>query len=493
MTKTYPISSSPLNDPLTPKQKEVYGSFLNDKTRVLSRGMSLVDSKTIDKYESEKDAKRKRVATYSIVGAVAFTLMGLILSPKFIPKNTAERVSKFVNNKFKRLIENATGDPKLKAKYEKYQKKVQNGVEYLNVLNNASTVKDAVLRQKIYNHIPPLRWLDRKSVDLYYKTSASMCSKSFGRMFKAFNASDVEIKTALEKIDQKRLSDTVRLGDVTRTVGELVEEVKDLLTKRKGILETSYGQKAQEAGRRKIFETIGDLDEPFWEKFMTMLKSGEKGEYRKLFNTFVAEDMIRADKARLAQEFSADASKITNKGGINAKIQEILEVILDKDVMQKDITHFAQKADKSLNRALDMHTNIFVDKMRDVCVSTAASDILGTIGGTGALAIYTAQAKNKEERKSVALTTGVPLALGMIGTTIATMKMVSGFKALGVGFATTLVSNAVGKSLDKAYKEKHGIKDKKPSIPTIQVPRADVIENTKINDYIDSVAEQIVN
>jgi|GEM_PF-5867208 len=500
MTKVRPINSNPVNNPLNPEQQEVYGGFLAGSALDNLERISFIDGVKIDEYDSAKDAKRKKIAIYSSAGTVLFVVASLIISPRFIPNSVKERVGGWTKRKFDKLIEGATHNPKTKARYERWQTKIKNGIEYLNVFNNFSTLKDAVLRQKLYNHIAPLRWVDNKSAELYYRTSGAMCKKSFERMFKAFKASDAEIRTALRNIDPKKLDETVKIGETTKSVRKLVDDVHDLLTRRTGILKGSYGQKAQEAGRRKIVETIGgingtqnleSLDRRFWKEFKRILKSGKKEEYRKLLNRYVVADVIEADKAKLAQDFCADALEITGNGGINARIQEILDKILDRKVMQNGITPFAQKADKRLNRALDMHTNIFVDKMRDVCVSTAASDVLGILGAGGALVLYTAQAKTKEERTSVAMTTGVPLGLGIISTTIATMKMVNGFKALGVGFATTIISGIVGKSLDKAYKKKHGIEDKKPSIPTIKLPQR--MEHSRITDYVDNAANKFVN
>lgn len=494
MGKVETVKINPLNNPLNPQQQAVYGSFLTGGNLDKLGRLSFIEEGKIDEYESAQDAKRKKIAKYSIMGAVAITLAGLILSPKFLPRSVKDRISGFVNNKFKQLIENASAsnNPQLRARYERYQANIKGSVENLNVLNNFSTVKDAFLRQKVYKYCPPLRWLDRKSAELYYKTSSTMCKKAFEKMFKAFGASDAEIKAALRGINSGKLKDTVTIGGQKSEVGALIEEVQDLLAKRRGILEKSYGQPAQEASRKKIVETLGDLDGPFWEKLTTMLKGKQSGECKKLLNTYVLQDMIAADKAKLAQEFGADALKITGEGGINRRIQEILDAILDKNVLQNEISPFAQKANSSLNKALDMHSNVFVDKMRDVCVGTAATDVLSILGSAGALGLYTAQAKTKEERTSVALTTGVPLGLGIIGTTIATIKMVNGFKALAVGFATTMVSGIIGKSLDKAYKKKHGIEDGKPSIPTIKIPLTDAIESTGITGYVDAVTGKIV-
>ena len=479
MSETQQLNSNFSNSPIT-SQQEVYGNFLAKNS--LDK-MAFIDQESSDKYESAKTNKRKKLALFSTVATAALAVVGLVISPRFLPPKIGARIEKAVHDRAKHIGERAMKNPKLNKFIEKCQTKAQKFLSHFNILNNASTVKDAVLRQKLYNHVAPLRWIDRKSADLYYRTSSSMCKKSFDRAFKAFGTMDDEVVTALKKIKPERLDQVITIGDQTGTVRSFVEKARGLLGQMDDILKTSYGQGAQEKSRRKIYETLDNLDDPFWKEFTKILKSKKKSEYKRLFDNFIAEEMIQADKTRLAQEFGAEALRITDKGGMGSKVQEILEAILDKDTMQKRITPLTKRANKSLNKALDVHTNIFVDKMRDVCVSTAASDIYGILGLTVALVLglYTAQAKTKEERTSVALTTGVPLGLGIIGTTIATLKMVSGFKALGVGFATTLISGVIGDILDRAHRKKHGIGEIDLPVPTMTLP-----VDTNIENYIEN-------
>ena len=134
-----------------------------------------------------------------------------------------------------------------------------------------------------------------------------------------------------------------------------------------------------------------------------------------------------------------------------------------------------QNAQKSLNNALRTEGNDLFDKIRDIEIGSAPNDILGMLGTTGMLGVYLAQAKDKDQRVEAALTTGLPLGLGMLATTFATMKMYTGMKAIAFGAVATFISNNIGKIINKEYQKKNNVQPKEVEIPTIDK----TVENIK--------------
>ena len=91
------------------------------------------------------------------------------------------------------------------------------------------------------------------------------------------------------------------------------------------------------------------------------------------------------------------------------------------------------------------------------------------LGTTGMLGVYLAQAEDKNQRVEAALTTGVPLGLGMLSTTFATMKMYTGMKAIAFGAVATFIANTIGKAINKEYQKRHNVKNQDLEIPTLDI------------------------
>lgn len=409
---------------LKPSDQAAFKDFVVPKN--MSTSANFLAQPKADEFKSEEDKKRNKIAKYSILGAVGLAVLSVAMSPRFLPKNFTRDFKKSASA----LIE------PVKSK--------------LNILNNITTTKDAYLK-KIYEYIPPLKWLDNKSTKLYCDTAEKMTVSKFKKAFNFIGRADSEIEGILSKMEKNKIIEG-------KSVQEWIKEISEITQKRNKVMKESYGEGALGAFRSKVMSAVDKLDERFRERFGKEIFKDK--DFGKLFN-FTAQEMIEPDKVRLAEEFSQKASVINDS---NKQIKGILGKLgIDADPIM-------QKADKQFNKAVKVQVDDYVDKMRDVAAGSAPTDITAIIASGGGLALYTAQAKTKEERTSVALTTGVPFGLGIVGTTIATMMMVSGFSALGVGIATTIISGIIGKSLDKNYKKNRGIEDEQPTIPTLKMP-----------------------
>jgi hypothetical protein len=121
------------------------------------------------------------------------------------------------------------------------------------------------------------------------------------------------------------------------------------------------------------------------------------------------------------------------------------------------------------------------DKLRDIKVGCAPIDFYANAGTLGLTGLYVAQAKDKEERTSVALTNGIPLVVGATATTIATMKMVAGAKSLLLGVASAVGANIIGRIVNKEYKKYSSKKkDTEISIPTLQFEKIPNVLDVKV-------------
>ena len=110
----------------------------------------------------------------------------------------------------------------------------------------------------------------------------------------------------------------------------------------------------------------------------------------------------------------------------------------------------ADKAVKSLNKAVYQEGFDYTDKIRDLSVGSALTDVaigMGLPVATTGIAISTA--KTKEKKRSVALKYGIPLIAGLTTTTICAFKLISGGKSLILGGAVSIIGNELCERLDK--------------------------------------------
>lgn len=136
------------------------------------------------------------------------------------------------------------------------------------------------------------------------------------------------------------------------------------------------------------------------------------------------------------------------------ELQEILTLykqILPREEYLK-LRSKVQGAVKSLDNAIDIETVQYFDKVRDLKLGSAPTDVLSIIGGVGTVGWFLGKSKDKDERISASLKYGIP-AVGAIATSLySTAKLVSGGKSLALGLISGWVMNIIGNYVDKTRK-----------------------------------------
>lgn len=144
----------------------------------------------------------------------------------------------------------------------------------------------------------------------------------------------------------------------------------------------------------------------------------------------------------------------TDKKGLIEELLSTYKEILPPE-KYKELKSSAQKATDKINHATIQEGHEYVDKVRDLASGSALTDVaFGLALPLGSTAIAVSASKTKEKKQSVALKYGIPILTGVMTSTIATVKLVSGGKALGLGLASTFVTNQVCKKIDDKLKEK---------------------------------------
>ena len=144
----------------------------------------------------------------------------------------------------------------------------------------------------------------------------------------------------------------------------------------------------------------------------------------------------------------------TDKKGLIEELLTKYKEVLPPEEYQK-LKNSAKKATDELNKAVMQEGSEYVDKVRDLTDGSALTDVaLSMALPLVSTSVAVSRAETKEKKQSVALKYGIPIVTGAITSTLATVKLVAGGKALALGLASTLITNQICSRIDKKLKEK---------------------------------------
>lgn len=137
------------------------------------------------------------------------------------------------------------------------------------------------------------------------------------------------------------------------------------------------------------------------------------------------------------------------------KVEDILEIY--KKILPPSeystVEKFYRESVNSLDKSIQIETEDFINKVRDLALGSAPTDILSVLGGIATLGYYLGKSDNKEERTSISLKYGIP-ALAGIGVSIySNAKLFAGTKSLLFGGISTWIFNRLGSYADNKLKE----------------------------------------
>ena len=415
---------------------------LSQKTDVaeISKKTTDIQEKTEEK---KKSSKKALIAGISLAGAAIITLLGVLTKARGLNKKIQDILKKNIDVADRENILNFT---RLK-EHINFSAKEGRALKISNFLNNTANFKDCYLLPFL-NKIPFLRGFAQKTSKVYTDTGISMTQAAYKHTNTSYGIFD------------KKLSELIA-SKPSREIQELIEKRNSLISEH--FTPQNIPQRAKQI--EQIMDNVGEkgICITVRDTFTNLIKKALTKRDISGFGEFIAEDMVKTQKANYIDALRKTRDAILE---MDDKIIELLKNGIDEKTYNNLITA-RTNAQKSLNNAIRTEGNDLFDKIRDIKIGSAPNDILGMIGTTGMLGIYLAQAEDKNQRVEAALTTGLPLGLGMLSTTFATMKMFTGIKAIGFGAITTFIANTIGKVINKEYQKRHNIKHQELEIPTL--------------------------
>ena len=180
-------------------------------------------------------------------------------------------------------------------------------------------------------------------------------------------------------------------------------------------------------------------------------------ELKKVLSQSAEKFKTSPEDLKIINSFLDEAKRVLagKEKGAMQEILEIYETFLPEKEYSKMLASML-KAVKSLDKSIDTESVQYFDKVRDLVVGSAPTDVLSIIGTGGVIAAGLHKAKDNDERTTIALKYGIP-AIGAIATSVyCTASLLSGSKSLIFGLLSGWAFNKVGVIVDD-WRKKQGI------------------------------------
>lgn len=165
----------------------------------------------------------------------------------------------------------------------------------------------------------------------------------------------------------------------------------------------------------------------------------------------IKKDTYNPEQTKILEDILQKISETVN-GDKKGEIEEMLTIykaILPPE-KYAELKKVAEKATKSLKTAIKREGVEYIDKVRDLSVGSALTDVgIGMAVPVISTGIAMSAADTKQKKRSVLLRYGLPLIAGIATTTTCTLKLISGGYALILGGIVSLVGNELFERLDK--------------------------------------------
>ena len=160
-------------------------------------------------------------------------------------------------------------------------------------------------------------------------------------------------------------------------------------------------------------------------------------------NLAKTQEMCKDTYIDLIENFVNDTAK--------GELQDMLSIyykIAPYELEERGALLAIKKAVKSFDKSVELESVEFFDKVRDLRLGSAPTDVLTILLSFFTLSFGLGYAKDNDKRTSIMLKSGIPIVGGIMTAIYTATKLVSGGKSLALGFLSGIVLNQLGKIAD---------------------------------------------
>ncbi len=407
---------------------------------------------TADSEEKEKHSHKLGITIATSAVLLGFGVLALM---KGMPKGFTKKLEKLKGVLEKRLdkLSEEAKTSRMAGFYRYSLNKTEKAAEYFNSINNASAFKD-ILFAKLMNKTKATRKIAQKITGVFERFSRKTvlngyenARNRFNRLYEVFGAADNKIIAANPK-------KVVTIDGKTLTAKEWLMVINDKKLNMAQTFNGYFGKNAVQGRYKNAKEAMLNLEEKVWDLSFGNVKENYKN--KELYDTFLPEAILQNDKSFLQKKVNWYRDIITGSAERDGHLDEIMKIykeLLSPEDFQK-MQQTAMAARNKLDRAVQLETDKFFDKLRDLQLGSAPTDFLSMVVGLATVGAGLTKAEDNDERISVSLKYGIP-ALSAIATSLYLgATLVSGGSALILSTLSGMLMNKVGTKVDE-YRQKH--------------------------------------
>ncbi len=465
----YTILISRAMQNLTVRQIQNKTSFSGNKKSVGGNLSIFTEPEVRTQEEKQRNSTIKKAL--GIAGGVA--LVGLLLSPKFIPQSAKKKIMQKVRN-----LEN-----------QKLKEVTTKGLDYTkNIGINFTGVKDNFMKKVTEMKFigKPYEAFSDWTTKLFKKGGLKTAKRIGAKPVKSFEHLTKNIDKLKGKLDASKLGKEIEIDGVVKTIGDWLDDVTKLSTQNADDFAEKFNSDEIDKIVKSLDGIFEDISPKYRENVISRLKNGN---WQDFYKVPIYDEMYNS------KDHTEKITELVKKSvDNNSEIKNILGAIKDSGALSKRdsffVNHVFKNAEKNTTKCKNFLSIDLFEKLRELAGGNAPTDLIFTAGVplAGYLVAHN-RAKTKEDKVSLACTAGIPLGLGISGMIYSTFNMVAGWKALLIGGAITMISSIAGKTADKIYRKNNNLGES--TLPTLNLPES--IENSGLAKTIESGVENYLD
>lgn len=252
------------------------------------------DSFEAKQTEEKQTKKLGKTIAFSALGAGA----AILFLMRGLPKNAYKTIEKWtekLENKLNKQRQNGQVG-KFEEFYTFTLNKLNKFLEKAKSINNFVSIKD-ISFEKLMSKTKVTKKIHSKITEVYEKIGRHTVQKSYDKAKTRING----LFQTFEDYDEKILSNVKNKNDLVegKTVENWLDEVENYKTLIRRTWNANCGQRARDARFKTMKDDVATLSNDVWEATVGNLKNLKQ---KKMYETFIAEEMLAGKKLRLINE-----------------------------------------------------------------------------------------------------------------------------------------------------------------------------------------------
>lgn len=408
--------------------------------------ISEIKKESKDKETKQQTTKNVKIgislASLLAIPLFTFSILSMFRTGK-VQSEINSKTSKSNLNILKNKMELLTKSDKIKAYILKINSKINDKMKKFFTKIEPITCNPVAIRDSacdiMLKKLKMSKYTDQLR-NIFTSITIKACDNLYKKSDDKFYEGFIELENILEK--------SVKAGKVSDLEST---ELLAKLNKLKNNYNINFNKIARNDRLKHFNSRISDLDDKVSDYIFKdggVFLKGNKGKKNSL-NEYISFKLSKNERLEVKKQIESGYEQIST-------LLDLCKNDFKKFTDNKEFKKLESKlnnAQKRLNEAASTESTIMLDKIIEIKVGSATTDVISFLLPAGYLVYSLTQADNKEERMSKFLTSGIPILGGLGVTLYSTAKMDSAMKSLFIGSIAGLGLEYLANVIDRKYKD----------------------------------------